>query len=579
MQTRFTPRSKTALLCQAALIYAWATVLSPLSVTDTYYSVYLLSALFGILCLYDNQTAAYYCSREQKTAAGVFAALFSGAVALANYSLFLPLTVLQNLFDLSCVLTGGWVIGYHILLCLLHRLPLEGQAGTRRHPGLVFAAVFLLVAVIDLVYLLFALYPGVLTTDSFSTLRQILGIDGYDNVMPFWHTVTVQIFVSLGLKLFADMNAAVALFHGAQILFMAACFGYVVMTMYQMGLPTVLLCITFGIYALLPHNIVYSVTLWKDIPFAGAAVLLVTALYRILKPLGSSRWMDWILFVIGAFGFSLWRTNGWYAFVALTVLMVLLATKRNKQLVMLMLVIALLCGALIGPVLEAWEVQGTNFVEAFGIPMQQIARVLHNGRELAEGDLELLNRIFLVDRTAEVYDPLTVDPVKFETFRYDQVPYLTENLGQYIKLYLRIGAQYPADYWQAWVEQTRGYWNAGYKFWTYTLKMGENDLGIYQTPGENPVARLFAAWFRYVEKPAILQCFTSIGLHVWALVACAVVNGLKKRQEGLLTVPILVLIVGLWLGTPVFAEFRYAYPMILTMPMILAATVFEPKDI
>ena len=78
--------------------------------------------------------------------------------------------------------------------------------------------------------------------------------------------------------------------------------------------------------------------------------------------------------------------------------------------------------------------------------------------------------------------------------------------------------------------------------------------------------------------PEILQCLVSIGLHVWTLAACAIVNGLKKREEGLMTVPILVLIAGLWLGTPVFAEFRYAYPMILTMPVILAATVFEPND-
>lgn len=579
MVKRYAPISKGWLAVQALLVYSWLTVLSPLSVTDTYYSVYLLCALFGVLCLYDNQTAAYYCSMGQRLSMGVFGAFFSVLVALGNYELFQPLTVLQNLFDLTCVLAGGWVVGYQILICLFRRLPLEGSDAGQRHPGLVFAGVFLLVAVIDLAYLYLALYPGVLTTDSFSTIRQILGIDGYDNVMPFWHTVTVQIFLELGLKLFGEINGAVALFHGAQILFMAACFGYVIMTMYQMGLPKGLLCAVFALYALLPHNIVYSVTLWKDIPFAGAAVLLVTALYRILKKMGRHQWLDWLLFLLGAVGFSLWRTNGWYAFAVLTVLMLLLTGKRHKQLLILMLVVVVLCGALIGPVLEAWEVQGTNFVEAFGIPMQQIARVLHNGRVLAEKDLEMLNQIFVVEQTAQLYDPLTVDPVKFQTFRYGQVGYLTEHLSDYVKLYLRIGAQYPNDYWQAWVEQTRGYWNGGYKFWTYTLKMGENDLGIYQTPGDNLVAKLFAAWFRYVEKPQIFQCFTSIGLHVWALAACAIVNCLRKRQEGLLTVPILVLIAGLWLGTPVFAEFRYAYPMILTMPMILAATVFEPKDV
>lgn len=578
MLKRYAPISKNSLFFHAVLIYFWLTVLSPLSVTDTWYSVYLLCAVAGVLCLFDNQTTGLYCIRQQRLLLGFFGMLFSGAVALANYSIFEPLTVLQNLFNLACVLSGGWVIGYQILLCLVRRLPLEGHGGERHHPGLVFWSVFAGVAVIDLAYLILALYPGVLTTDSFSTMRQILGMDGYNNVMPFWHTVTVQLFVEPGLKFFGDINAAVALFHSAQILFMAACFGYALMTMYQMGLPGILLLAAFGVYALLPHNIVYSVTLWKDIPFAGAALLLVTALYRILKGLGHHRWTDWTAFIVGAFGFSLWRTNGWYAFAVLTVLMLLMIRRRHKCVLILMCLILVLCWVLINPLLDAWEVEGTNFVEAFGIPMQQIARVLHNGRALSDADMEMLSQIFYVDRTAAVYNPQTVDPVKFETFRYDQVPYLTEHLGDYVKLYLRIGAQYPGDYVKAWVEQTKGYWNGGYKFWTYTLKMGENDLGIYQSPGENAVAKLFAAWFRYVEKPEILQCFISIGLHVWALVTCAVVCAVKKREEGLLTVPILVLIVGLWLGTPVFAEFRYAYPMILTMPVILAATVFEPKD-
>lgn len=576
MLKRYAPMSKSALLIQAVLIYCWLTVLSPLSVTDTYYSVYLLCALMGILCLYDNQTTAFYCNKMQRVTVGSFGALFSCAVALANYPLFAPLSVLQNLFDLACVLAGGWVIGFHILLCLLRRLPVEGTPGKR--PGTVFLAVFTAVAAIDLVYLLFVLYPGVLTTDSFSTLSQILGMSGYDNVMPFWHTVTVKVFLELGLKLFGDINAAVALFHGAQILFIAVSVAYAMMTMYQMGVPRWLLLAVFVLYALMPHNIVYSVTLWKDIPFAGAALLMVTALYRLLKGIGRIALPDYLVFTLGAVGFSLWRTNGWYAFALLTVLMLVLIRRRQKVLLILMAVVLVLCWVLIGPVLDAWGVGGTNFVEAFGIPMQQIARVLHNGRELEPEDMALLSRIFLVDRTAELYDPQISDPVKFNSFRYDQVPYLVENWMDYLRLYLRIGAQYPQDYWQAWVEQTKGYWNGGYKYWTYTLIMGENDLGIFQSPGDNAVASVYRAWFRYVEKPAIFQCFISIGLHVWTLVACALVNAVKKREEGLLTVPILVLILGLWVGTPVFSEFRYAYPMILTMPVILAATLFDPAE-
>ena len=75
-----------------------------------------------------------------------------------------------------------------------------------------------------------------------------------------------------------------------------------------------------------------------------------------------------------------------------------------------------------------------------------------------------------------------------------------------------------------------------------------------------------------------MQPLYSIGLRVWILVACCVVNVLKKRREWLITVPCLVLLAGLWLATPVYSEFRYAYPMILTTPLVLMTTLYSPKQ-
>lgn len=578
MLKQFKISSKALTVIQAIFMYCWLTVLSPLSVTDTYYSVYLLCAVIGLLCLFDNYRAPMVCTGGQRITLYVFAALFSSAVLLANYALFEPLSVLQNLFDAVCAFLGGFSVGYNVLLCLLNRLPLKADLSARLHPGRVFAFVFASIAAIDLLYLYFAMYPGVLTTDSYSTIAQIMGDQQYNNVMPFWHTVTVEVFVELGLKLFGDMNAAVALFHSAQILFMAACFGYALVTMYQIGVPVLLMAAVYVVYAFMPHNIVYSVTLWKDIPFAGAALLFVTAFYRLLQNIGKSRRLNYFAFVVGALGFSLWRTNGWYAFLAMTLLMLLLLRKNHKLLLIIMVVVLVLCWVLINPLLDSLEVGETNFVEAFAVPMQQIARVIHLDLPVTEEEWALITEVCFPDRVKELYDPNTVDPVKFETFFYNKVDYIVENWQDYLSLYIRLGLRYPEEYLKAWVEETKGYWNGGYKFWTYTVVMGDNDYDIYQTRGDNLIARLFAAMFRYLEKPAILQFLISNGLHVWALVSCCVINVLKKRKEFLLTIPILVLIVGLWLGTPVFSEFRYAYPMILSMPMILAATLYHVED-
>jgi len=568
-------RPKTLAFGQLIFIYCW---LSNLQKTDSRMSVYLLCAVIGVLCLCDNYRQRISLSRRNAVWLGIFAGLFSFATLLANYALFEPIAAVLSLFNGGCSFLGGFSIGYNVLLWMMHRLPLEANAPNRLHPGRVFALVVLSIGAIDLLYLFFALYPGVLTRDSFSTVAQIMGDGAYNNTMPFWHTVTVQPFIRLGLKLFGDMNAAVALFHSAQILFMAVCFGTVVVTLYQLGLPTAALLAVYAVYAFMPYNIVYSVTLWKDVPFSGAAVLFAVGFYRLLKNVGKYRWINYMTFVVGALGFSLWRTNGWYAFLVTVLVMLLILGKKQKKLLLIMCAVLILCWVLINPVLDAMGVGGTNLVEAFAVPMQQVARVVANERPLTGEETALLSEIFWLDKVGQLYDPQTVDPVKFETFRYDKTGHIMDNLGQYLRLYLSLGAKYPEDYLKAWVEETKGYWNGGYEFWLYTLNMGGAGYGIARSGGDNILARLFASAFRLMNEPEAMKIFSSVGLYVWGLIGCCAINVLKRREEFLLTIAPLVLVVGLWLGTPVFCEFRYAYPVILTMPLILCTTLYRTKE-
>ena len=567
--------NKLSVIFQALLIYTWLTVLSPLSVTDTYYSVYLLCGALGLMCLYDNYKSRRCCDSKKQWILWLFSGWFSLAVVFANFALFEPLSVLQNLFDGLCCFAGGLCVGKAVLTYLLDRLPFAIGYPDRNRAGRIFLLVFGIITLIDLMYLFFGIYPGILTTDSVTTIRQLMGDEAYNNTMPFWHTLTVQPFVKLGLAVFGNMNAAVACFHVAQILFMAGCFAFVIMTLYQIGAPLWFVVGAFCVYAFQPHNIVYAVTLWKDIPFAGATALFITSLYRLLKDVGNKK-ENYAVFLLGALGFSLWRTNGWYAFLVTVMVMVFLLGRKNKRLLILMTAVLMLCWVLLNPVLALLGVSETNLVEAFAVPMQQVARVIWEGRELTPEEAGLLGEIFWLDKIPQLYDPLTVDPIKFETFRYDQVEHIRANAGEYLGLYLSLGLKYPGDYLKAWIEETKGYWNGGYFFWIYTLQMGSNPYGIETAVEPNLIGRLFAAMFRYLEKPAFLQILTSIGLHVWALVSCTLVNILKKKEEFLLSIPLLVLIFGLWLGTPVYSEFRYAYPMFVSMPLILAVTLFAP---
>ena len=557
-----------SIAAQALLIYIWLTDLSALAGTDTYYSVYLLLGVAALLCLWDNRKGG-----KSRPALWCLAGLFSVAVVLGNHEIYEPAS-LQNRLNIVMDLLGGFCVGYQILFCMLRRLPLRRDTGQRKHPQWVFWGVFAAVALIDLGFLL-ARYPGILTRDSITTVSQVV-FGSYDNTMPYYHTRLVGLFVKLGLALSGDINVGVALFHGFQIGLLAGAFAYTVTTLYQIGVPKWMLGLVFFVYALLPYNIVYSVTLWKDVPFGASALLLAVAFYRLVKNV-AGKW-DYAAFALGAVGMALMRTNGWAALLIAAVLLAVVLRKQNRLLVKVLLAVLVLSWVMIGPVLKSMNVPGTDPVEAFAVPMQQIARVVANGRELTQEQQTLMGEIFLMDKLGEAYDPQTVDPVKYETFRYDQVDYIRQNAGKYVRLYLSLGLRYPGDYLKAWIDETRGYWNGGYFYWIYTLQTEENILGIIQPKGANLLARLYGAWFRFAEKPTALQPLYSIGLQVWILIACCVLCALQGRKQWLIAVPTLVLTLGLWLGTPVYAEFRYAYPMMLCAPLVLMTTLFESKE-
>ena len=438
----------------------------------------------------------------------------------------------------------------------------------------VFFLSFLAIASVYLLYLFFARYPGYLTKDSLSTVGQTLGTVPYNNIMPFWHTVSVGVWIRLGLFLFSDINAGIALTHCMQILLMAACFSYTLVTLYQNRTPGLVLAGVFFLYAAMPYNICYSVTLWKDVPFSVCVLLFVTSLYRLLSRTGKS-W-EYIPLVVGILGFALLRTNGWYAFAATVLTLVFVFRRRYKKLLRTLLSILVFSWVLINPFLDALGIQKTDFVEALAVPFQQLARVVADGYSLSEEEKATLDQVFYVDQIPDLYEPWLADPIKFSAFRSENRQAIEENIGTYIRLYLRLGMRYPGAYLKAWIDQTKGYWNAGYRYSIYPGGVRENDFGITEMYGDNLISRGFDWWFACFDDNVLFQPLVAIGLQAWGLIACTLINVLKKRREALLCVPILVLLIGLWLGTPVYSDFRYAYPFFLTLPFLLSVTAFSP---
>ena len=571
MNMTFFKDRKLRIGVQALFLYTW---LSNLTGTDSFLTVYLLCALTGALCLWDNETHTMEQPLLVLILTDLLSALFAVATVLANYPLFEPVTALISLFNGACSMLGGFFIARNILLCAIRRLPMEPAREERNHPVMVFLLLSGAVGAVFLLYLFTTGYPVYLAHDSIVSLDQIReGV--YSNHHPYWYTRFIELCMDLGYLFSSDINVAAATYSAVQCLIMALCFGYCLVTLYQAGIPRWCIAAVFAVSAFLPYNLTYSITMWKDTLFGGCSLAVITALYRIIKDIGKCRWLNYAVFVLSGIGFCLVRNNGFPVFLVWAVFLLIFLGRKHWKLLLVCLLILAVGWFMTGPALDMLNVESTEMVEILAVPFQQIARVIALDLPIGEEDMAFLKEVFWIDRVKELYTPYIVDPIKFEAMRPDGEAFIKANMGEFIRLWIRLGIQHPGEYVKAWVEETKGYWNGGYYYWIYIRGTYPDISGIGGFHPDNLGKKLFDALFRYTEKPIILEPLYSIGLQVWAIICCCFVCFARKRKEFLIAIPMLVLSAVLWIMTPVYAEFRYAYPMFVTCPLILLTTVFS----
>ena len=572
---------KPLYLVQLALIAIWITNLIG---TQGFFLTYALCAAAAVACLLDNYNHGWKLTKWGTVLYGALAMLFGGAVALSNYAVFgivrdpeavsYSINKLLNLCNAGLTVLGGAVAAWHVLCWIHTRLPQKQivDPAERKHPWLVFWGSFALIVVIDLVYHYTAVYPGTLSKDSMDQVIQTYtGV--YSNHHPFWHTMVIQLCLRVGMAVFGDINMAVSLYFVLQTVLMAASFGYVTMTLYQLGVPKLWIGVTLALYALMPYNIAYSSTMWKDVLFGGTVVAFLTAMLRILRKTGKKQIWNYVIFAVSGIGFCVWRSNGFLAILASFLVFSLVLFKDHKKLLLVLLGVIVTGWVMKGPVLNTLNVTDPDLVESLSIPVQQVARVIADGGELTTQEAELLDKVVDLDKVPELYDYDLSDPIKNEIRRKNNA-YFEENIGQYLQIWLQLLKRYPVEYVKAWVDQTRGYWGGGYSNWIFGEFIVENDYGIFSAEQSGILFKINRMYFGLIRNFELFQPLHSIGLHTWLLAIFCAVNLLKRRREWLLSVPLLMIILTLMVATPVAAEFRYAYAIFTSFPLVACASVF-----
>lgn len=428
---------------------------------------------------------------------------------------------------------------------------------------------------VDFIFLL-AYYPGVMEWDSFIQMRQVW--DGvYSNHHPWLHTMLIKFIYDLGCALFGSTNRAFALYSIFSICLLSFSFTCVIVYLAKKGLQLIYLIIVGLLYVMSPINQMYSIIMWKDIPF-GACVLIFTVLLFTIRDRqleDKPNLLNWVLFVPLAFGVCFFRSNGLYVFLGMIPFLIYVFWKQKKAIICAISVVLILGGIYKGPVFEHFNVTEPDIIESLSIPAQQIAAVIANDGKINEEQKELLSQVIDLEKVPEAYRGSSTcsDDIKDLVREKDNQQYIADHSGEFLKTWVQLFFENKRIYVHAYVRETSGYWYHKIYFpFIWATYIQENGHGIdreRKLPDTvcDGIANYLTGYKAHFDK------YLSTGLYIYIFLLSLFIALRKKSKHLICYLPAL----GIWgtilIATPVWADLRYAYAIVISVPFLIAMTL------
>ncbi len=481
---------------------------------------------------------------------------------------------------LYCVLTDKKISGY------LYNPQAAGEPKNKLvgfYVNHIQLSTFLICIICFLPYFLYQ-FPGIMTPDSIVQYEQVLHITGYSNNNPWIHTLTIELFYNIGRLFTTNDNVAASFYTMAQMCFMAYCGAYVTGTLSRLKIRKGICFAVTLFYGAVPYNAVMAITIWKDAPFAGIVTLFACTLIRFDIYLNSEekskiRSTVYITSIgVLAFCMALFRSNGLYAFIVLIPFLAVHYKKYLKVMLTTFGTVLVLIFLFKGPVMNAFNITGSDTVESLSIPLQQVANVIVNDRKISDEYMREIEKVVDLTYIKELYEPTFSDNIK-DLVRAGNQEYLVNNKWTFAKIYIRLGLRYPQDYIKAYVMQTYGYL---YPDRDYNVADTEgivsSNTGLKTTPiiAGPAVIKAKEILIKLGNMIPVYSLLWSMGNIFFALIFVISLNRVRNQKgRNLYLLPYLLIIFTILIATPVATEFRYGYFMMFGIPVILFGSCGE----
>ncbi len=428
----------------------------------------------------------------------------------------------------------------------------------------IFIISFLLILIAWSIYFI-AYFPGLLSSDSISEIKTIINnFSSMSNHHPIIHTLFVAGPFNLGLKLFNNINWAIALSSIFQMLIMASIFAYLITFLYQRKVKNWLLILVLLFFMVIPMHGYYSITMWKDVLFAGTFLLLIIELIKMLEKKEITV-VNSIPFMIISLLNLLFRNNALYAYLILIIFTFIILKKYYKQLIFIFGFVLSSYFIITYPIFNLLKIEKSKSSEYIAIPLQQIGRMAYKNIEFTKEEKETIDELIPANIMKEVYSPENVDTIKFNNNYNYQV--FDANKKEYLELWLKLVVKHPGVAMESYLTSTIGYWYPNNQYTTNINNIYENEYGIHLI---SKFSNLRNKLENLVANFPLINIFWSIGLCFWLMLLFAYI--VKKRKGWKYILPF-VPAFGIWLtmmlASPACGEFRYVYCAFVSLPLLI----------
>lgn len=452
-------------------------------------------------------------------------------------------------------------------------------AAFKKHPFL-FSLCFIVICWLPYII---SYYPIILSPDPSFQIRQFFGIRTKyadyailldENVVmtnhhPVTHTMLLGGCLKLGTMIGND-NLGLFFYSIIQISVLASVLAFSIYYMQKMGLKTKYLIGVLLIYALVPMFPLYAMSGVKDVLFGAFIFLYFIFLHNLVKTKCEGyKWWNYLLIIILLILICLFRNNGIHVLILSLPFTLIIARKKWKQLLTVMVCVFGFYGVFDKVILPYYKITPGSIREVLSVPFQQTARLSkYHGDEFTEEEIATIDKILGYDDLAERYDSELADPVKNEFNKYAT----DEDLKEYFKVWFNGLIKHPGTYIEATMNNVYGFFypekTKWYVYYNFDNRITENGFDYHYNSLETSrnILLEYAVAFPYIPGIGLIS---NIGFNVWiifTLFAYAIYKKLYKNI--LLLAPALILILVCVVG-PANTYFRYALPFIFAMPFII----------